>query len=356
MNDKMLFEQQLARYPKLHVQDLVKAMYQSEFGPGHFVDENGPGREYLRRELAECTGVQRECKDAFVEPLGGGHVRVHLNVMAQNGLSPETLFRLFVLSGQEKCGDMQNFRAQLDALEEMINAGELPLDMAGSKAFLAQYRAAGCPSTHHSDGFRQAYAPAYRVIRAEYANALPLLCAIDRLMAEKERVTVAIEGGSASGKTSLSRLLSQLYDCNIFHMDDFFLQPHQRTPERFAEPGGNVDRERFLTEVLQPLQTGEPFAYRVFDCSCMALGGAVDVQPKQLNIVEGAYSMHPELADAYDLSAYLAVDPALQAERILHRNGAKMQQRFLNEWIPLEHRYFEHMRVPERCALTLRME
>ena len=356
MDDTTLFEQQLARYPKLHVQDLVKAMYQSEFGPGHFVDENGPGREYLRRELAECTAVQRECANVFVEPLNGGHVRVHLNAMAQHGLSEETLFRLFALSGQEQRGDMQNFWARLDALEVQIDAGELPVDAAEAKAFLAQYRAAGCPSTHHSEEFRQAYAPAYRVIRAEYANALPLLCAIDRLMQQKERVIVAIEGGSASGKTTLSRLLGRLYDCNIFHMDDFFLQPHQRTPERFAEPGGNVDRERFLAEVLQPLQTGKPFRYRLFDCSCMALGEFVDVQPKQLNIVEGAYSMHPELADAYDLSAFCAVEPTVQAERILRRNGAKMQQRFLNEWIPLEHKYFAHTNVPGRCELTLRME
>lgn len=356
MNDLTLFEQQLARYPKLQAQDLVKAMYQSEFGCGHFVDENGPGMDYLRKELAECAAAARECEDLFVEPLTGGFVRVHLNCMAESGLSAETLFRLFVLSAQQPCGDMAHFRDRLDALERLIDDGALNVDAAQAKAFLKQYRAAGCPSTHHTEAFRKAYAPAYRVIRAEYANALPLLCAIDKLLAEKERVTVAIEGGSASGKTTLSQLIGQLYDCNVFHMDDFFLQPHQRTPERFAQPGGNVDRERFIEEVLQPLQRGGAFRYRVFDCSRMALGETVDVQPKKLNIVEGAYSMHPELAGAYDLSAFCAIDPARQAERILHRNGAKMQQRFLNEWIPLEHKYFEHMSVPERCALTLRME
>ena len=32
-------------------------------------------------------------------------------------------------------------------------------------------------------------------------------------------------------------------------MDDFFLRPQQRTKERLAEAGGNIDRERFLQEV-----------------------------------------------------------------------------------------------------------
>ena len=39
------------------------------------------------------------------------------------------------------------------------------------------------------------------------------------------------------------------FDCHIFHMDDFYLQKYQRTQERYNEPGGNVDRERFKKEV-----------------------------------------------------------------------------------------------------------
>lgn len=35
--------------------------------------------------------------------------------------------------------------------------------------------------------------------------------------------------------------------------DDFFLRPEQRTPERLAEPGGNLDRERMKSEVIDRL-------------------------------------------------------------------------------------------------------
>ena len=54
-------------------------------------------------------------------------------------------------------------------------------------------------------------------------------------------------------------------------MDDFFLRPEQRTPERFSEPGGNVDRERFLSEVLLPLRQGEAVDYRRFDCATFTI-------------------------------------------------------------------------------------
>ena len=83
---------------------------------------------------------------------------------------------------------------------------------------------------------------------------------IDELLTQKDMVIVAIDGKCTSGKTTLASKLAQIYDCNVFHMDDFFLRPEQRTPERFAEVGGNVDYERFQEEVLLPLKTGKAFS------------------------------------------------------------------------------------------------
>ncbi len=67
---------------------------------------------------------------------------------------------------------------------------------------------------------------------------------------------VAIDGRCASGKSTLAKDLQKQLDCNVIHMDDFYLQEHQRTTRRLREPGENVDYERFETEVLQPLLTG----------------------------------------------------------------------------------------------------
>ena len=64
---------------------------------------------------------------------------------------------------------------------------------------------------------------------------------IDGLLAQNDMVVVAIDGKCTSGKTTFASELAAVYDCNVFHMDDFFLRRSQRTPERFAEVGGNVD-------------------------------------------------------------------------------------------------------------------
>ena len=181
----------------------------------------------------------------------------------------------------------------------------------------------------------------------------PLLVRIDRLMAEQERVLVAIDGGSASGKTTLGELLQSVYACPVFHMDDFFLRPEQRTPERFSEPGGNVDRERFLSEVLLPLREGKAVDYRRFDCKTFTIAPPRRIEPGRLNIIEGAYAMHPDLAPYYDLTVFLAVSAEKQRERILKRNAPAQAELFFDRWIPFEQRYFAALIVPERCDLTI---
>ena len=163
---------------------------------------------------------------------------------------------------------------------------------------------------------------------------------IDDLLTQKDAVIVAIDGKCTSGKTTLASKLAKLYDCNVFHMDDFFLRPEQRTPERFAEVGGNVDYERFLEEVLLPLKSSKTFSYRPFDCSTFTLSDPVIVTPKRLNIIEGTYSHHPYFGNPYDLKILLTIDEETQRRRILDR-PVFLHKRFFEEWIPMENRYFD---------------
>lgn len=49
---------------------------------------------------------------------------------------------------------------------------------------------------------------------------------------------LAIDGRCATGKTSLAAHLTGLYDCNVIHMDHFFLHPEQRTIKRLKQAAG----------------------------------------------------------------------------------------------------------------------
>lgn len=175
--------------------------------------------------------------------------------------------------------------------------------------------------------------------------------AMDQRLKEKESILIAIDGRCASGKTTLAAGLRERAGCGVIHMDDFFLRPEQRTPERLARPGENVDWERFLEEVLWPLRRGIDVVYRPYDCRTQSMGDPITLERSAVVVVEGSYSCHPELWESYDLHVFLDVDPEEQLRRIRARNGAQGVQMFLDRWIPLEERYFQAFSIPQRCEL-----
>ena len=340
--------EQCSRWPGLEPQDLLKALYQSVFGCGHFVGEGGEGR--LLAELGDLTS---DLPDWGVEPLDGPYCRFHLRHLAAAGLRPETLYRLFFLSAQAPRGTEEALEEKLLALLEAAQAGGLPWTYEKVAAAVKAWREQGFPSVQHSQALLQLCRPAYRVLRKEFIWMLPLLAAIDRLLETQGGGIVAIDGCSAAGKSTLARCLQRLYDCEVYHMDDFFLRPEQRTERRLQEAGGNVDRERFMEQVLLPVSRGEPVSLRRYDCKTDTLSAPEEHAPKALTIVEGAYAAHPALAWRYDLAAYVHLDENTQRERILRRNGEEEQRLFFERWIPLEKAYFEGTRIEKRCDLSL---
>lgn len=175
-----------------------------------------------------------------------------------------------------------------------------------------------------------------------------------RIRRERDRqLIIAIDGRSGAGKSTLAGTLEEKLGVSVVHMDDFFLQPHQRTVERLAEPGGNVDYERVEAEVLKPLQSGETqISYRRFDCKTMCLGDVRTVDGNKVVVVEGSYSCHPRLKKYYDLTIFLDVNHETQIQRLRERVGEERLQMFIEKWIPLEEAYFEAYHIKENCDIN----
>ncbi len=344
---RKLLEEHLKAYPSLEIQDVFKFLFQSSFGCEHLVSSLDGAIGYISREYAELRPEQGN-----IEPLDGGYSRVPLSYM-DNGLTSETLGKLFFLSARKEENGQGDLKNKLNIAAQLVSEGVFPFSEKDFSDAVTEWERLGFPAVRHSQAFRDNYSPSYRVISNKYIPFLPLLAEIDKLISVKEKVTVAIEGGSASGKSTLGEMLSEIYNCTVFHMDDYFLPPEKRTKERLNEVGGNVDRERFLNEILLPLSRGEAVKYRKFDCGTMSLGEELQVDPERLVIVEGAYSMHPELEKYYDLTVFLDISTELQRERITRRNTPAFATRFFNEWIPLENIYFERTNIKSRCGLIV---
>ena len=350
MRDILLLHAQ--RYPAMKAEDAVKLCYQSEFGGGHLAPSREDCESGIREERMAAEPLPENVP--LLEKIGGGLLRLHLNAKGAKTLCSETIAGLFLAVSDIPRGSRTGFLEKIEILRELCKKGEMPISPVELETFLAGYEKAGYPLCRHSEEYRRVYQPAYRLAGEESARFLPLLQALDKRLMAGETVTLAIDGPSGSGKSSLAKWLKKVYgDCEVFHMDDFFLPPEKKSPERLSTPGGNVDWERFLEEVLVPIKEGKPFSYRPYDCGECALSDAVTATPRQLNLVEGVYSLHPALREAYDFKLFLSIDRQEQLQRILERNGPHMQQRFIKEWIPLEDLYFETMSIKDASDLIL---
>ena len=339
-----------ACYPRLQVRDLLKFIHHAVFGSGHLIGCTEAAEEWLRQEMDSCGGAED------IEYLPGGFCRVPLGYLKQRGISPRSFARLFAVSAEKTNPDTTLLHRLLQTAQDMAREGLLPFSDDTFSPAVEEWLQAGCPAMHHSDTFRELYHPAYRVLHTSHADLLPLLAAIDRKMAAQERTVVVIEGGAGSGKSTLAALLQRIYGCTVLHMDDFFLRGEQRTAQRYATPGGNIDHERFLQEVVTPLTQGETFRCRPFDCATFTVTDGYEVTPGALTVVEGCYSMHPALGDYYDLAVWVDIAPQTQRQRIEKRNSPAFAARFFDQWIPLEQAYFAAFEPAARCGITLEVD
>lgn len=176
---------------------------------------------------------------------------------------------------------------------------------------------------------------------------------IKKIISAKPNAVIAIDGSCASGKTTLAGKISDEFNMQIIHMDDFFLPFEMRTFERLDSAGGNVHYERFKDEVCSGIMGNLPFEYRVFNCRTGSYDGTVTVDPQKPIIIEGAYCLHPEIPDIYDLKIFLSVDYETQLKRITKRNGTEALDAFRTKWIPFENRYFEQFGIREKCDFII---
>ncbi|MCQ2506932.1 MAG: hypothetical protein MJ113_07160 [Lachnospiraceae bacterium] len=193
----------------------------------------------------------------------------------------------------------------------------------------------------------------YRIISAGYVPLFGIISNICNALKQKGHIIVAIEGRAASGKTTATCFLDDIFYLNVIRTDDFILPEEMKTARRMEEAGGNFYYERFCEEVVPFIKGTKKFTYNVFDYKTQSYTKTVTVCPRPVTIVEGAYSCHPNIGNIYDLKIFMTIFKKEQNKRILMRNGEEGLKKFVKEWIPLENKYFENFSIREKCDIVL---
>lgn len=143
--------------------DYFKLAYQSEFGPEHMIADEQSAAALI---LTEWQAVESNNVLENPEPIGNGLCRFHLVKGLCSPESAAALAGLFAQSAREHTGTREGLEARIAVLTR--------LSVDGVDAWLADWRANGFPPVRHSEDFRTAYRPHYRVLSQALANAMPI--------------------------------------------------------------------------------------------------------------------------------------------------------------------------------------
>ena len=181
-----------------------------------------------------------------------------------------------------------------------------------------------------------------------------LVALITSLATAAPLTIVAIDGPSGSGKSTLSATLhrslpgSQLVDIEHFYSDigvdpSDGLSPHETYEQ-------HVDWRALDAQVLRPLRRGELGSYRLYDWIAGKRLDAAEVRPEGIVLVDGVYSMRPELTDAYDLTVYVETPPRERTARLAKRPDNPV---WVDRWAVGFDWYMDRMRVKERADVVI---
>ncbi len=162
---KQLVEHHIATKKNLAVQDVYKMLYHAHFGVEHLLTDTAGVRSYLLRELASMPATPEN--EPLVERISTTNTMVRINLRpfkAQN-LDPEALLQAMFASAAETKPDTFQFGREWNMFVDLVRYGFLNFSMNEVNEFNRLIEGKGIVPVHHSEAYKEANHPAYRVVQ-----------------------------------------------------------------------------------------------------------------------------------------------------------------------------------------------
>lgn len=191
MEFRYYLKEQWKLHPSTQPQDVIKHCYQAAFGAEHLLLDIDKAKAYFSKEYQT---VSARSELPLSEPVSDEFCRVNLAAWKAGEQEPEKLFALFAASvcRDDASGTADNpapacttpdastkyslsfvsrktvFLEYLSEAEALVHANEAPFTKKEWDTFYSAYQKSGMPPVHHSEAYRLAEHPAYRLIHREF--------------------------------------------------------------------------------------------------------------------------------------------------------------------------------------------
>ena len=158
-----LIREHMNRRPLMQAVDVYKLLHQGVFGIGHLLNENA--RTFLEAEASTLI-LDEQPEEPLLEEVSadGSMVRVNLRPYLRRSLPLDRLFSAMEASAQEK-GREEDFLKAWSLFKDLARSGSIVFEKE-IEELDKEIKSKGYLLHHHSEAYRKAYSPAYRVVKS----------------------------------------------------------------------------------------------------------------------------------------------------------------------------------------------
>lgn len=322
------------KYPKSELIDFLKLTYQATFGTGHNMDTPSVSLLKLKEEIANLKPV--DFYEDLYDYISFDYARINLRVYKMYNLNVNLLNESYLNTSYMFVDNNKTFTNEVDILNSFLTSKSF--DTEKLYDYFEQIEDSEFTNLPHSDVYIDNYQPSYVVIHQKYLSEELKYYQIRHYLEsfKKDKLRFfAVEGKSASGKSTIANLLKKEQDITLVHMDDFFDHHNEEI---------GINSERIVKEIITSAVFGNPLKYNKYDCTSKTYTDELIPKVTSTILFEGVYSANPILRDFLSGIIYIHINDDIQQDRLMRRNRF-LYNRFVNEWIPREKRYFEKYNI-----------
>jgi hypothetical protein len=166
-----LLRDHFERRPLMRATDIYKLLYQGVFGVGHIL---GEGARMRLHEEAESIELEDHPGEPLIEAVSpdASMVRVNLRPYLRKGLSLDELYGAMEETAKVR-GSPEKFLQAWSVFHGLATSGSLEVDRGELDSLNVEILEQGPRPHHHSEQYRVAYYPAYRVVKRETLERIP---------------------------------------------------------------------------------------------------------------------------------------------------------------------------------------
>lgn len=169
-----LLEQHLNWYPLMELRDIYKLLYQGVMGSEHLLSGEQQFIKYLQDEFIK---ILPDASLRLLEPVRTDRAmfRVNLSAYKAQKASIDHLAKYLVETARIRTGTIDELRAVWINFVSLCIQGHIcGFDANILSRFSQRLEGANYPTVHHSDAYRKAYMPAYRILAVQYIPEINL--------------------------------------------------------------------------------------------------------------------------------------------------------------------------------------